>query len=296
MKTIPEALGQHLAGEATTLCRCWKLLRADGVELGFTDHDRDIEFGGVLFEAKSGADGSEIESMLGFARDSQEITGAISSARISAEEIRAGRYDGARIELWLVNWSDWSQRLLDRSFSLGAISGEDNRFRVELTGASPQFSAIRGRRFQRLCDADLGDSRCGVDLSGAGMWGEAQIVAVPSSLIVAADGLAGFEPGWFRGGGARFSGGANDGVKVGIAEHLAHGDGVRLHLWNAPPFAPAVGDLIVVTAGCDKSFAQCRDRFANSAAFRGFPHMPGNDFALGHAASFDVMDGGALTS
>lgn len=42
---------------------------------------------------------------------------------------------------------------------------------------------------------------------------------------------------------------------------------------------------------CDKRFETCRDVFANTTNFRGFPHMPGNDFILsGPAASNN--DGG----
>ena len=38
---------------------------------------------------------------------------------------------------------------------------------------------------------------------------------------------------------------------------------------SAPP--------VSLTEGCDKRFATCRTRFANSANFRGEPHLPGND-------------------
>ncbi len=39
-----------------------------------------------------------------------------------------------------------------------------------------------------------------------------------------------------------------------------------------------VGDKrIALTEGCDKRFATCRTRFANSENFRGEPHLPGND-------------------
>ena len=34
----------------------------------------------------------------------------------------------------------------------------------------------------------------------------------------------------------------------------------------------------MLTAGCDKQLATCRAKFANAASYRGFPHMPGNDF------------------
>jgi uncharacterized phage protein (TIGR02218 family) len=49
------------------------------------------------------------------------------------------------------------------------------------------------------------------------------------------------------------------------------------------PIAP--GDGFTVSAGCDRRFASCRDRFANTVNFRGFPHMPGNDFALSYPSS-----------
>jgi uncharacterized phage protein (TIGR02218 family) len=35
-----------------------------------------------------------------------------------------------------------------------------------------------------------------------------------------------------------------------------------------------------VTVGCDKSHETCRARFDNVLNFRGFPHMPGNDFVV----------------
>jgi uncharacterized phage protein (TIGR02218 family) len=37
-----------------------------------------------------------------------------------------------------------------------------------------------------------------------------------------------------------------------------------------------------VNAGCDKRLATCRDRFANAVNFRGFPHIPGNDFVISY--------------
>ena len=55
-----------------------------------------------------------------------------------------------------------------------------------------------------------------------------------------------------------------------------------IELWQAPPEAIAAGDMFTVTAGCDKRFATCRDRFANGVNFRGFPTIPGNDFVIGY--------------
>ncbi len=48
--------------------------------------------------------------------------------------------------------------------------------------------------------------------------------------------------------------------------------------------------------GCDRQLSTCRDRFGNVANFRGFPHIPGNDFVLKYPRSGDALDGGALFS
>jgi len=41
----------HLDTGATTLARAWAVTRADCVVLGFTDHDRYLEFEGIVFLA-----------------------------------------------------------------------------------------------------------------------------------------------------------------------------------------------------------------------------------------------------
>ena len=72
------------------------------------------------------------------------------------------------------------------------------------------------------------------------------------------------------------------------------------HVDNRPPLPPEQpplpGDAFSVTAGCDKSFSTCRTKFANHLNFRGFPHLPGADFAYSYAAGGESHDGGALFS
>ena len=48
--------------------------------------------------------------------------------------------------------------------------------------------------------------------------------------------------------------------------------------------------------GCDRQLSTCRDRFDNVANFRGFPHIPGNDFVLKYPRDDDALEGGALFS
>ncbi len=50
-----------------------------------------------------------------------------------------------------------------------------------------------------------------------------------------------------------------------------------------------------ITTGCDKKWGTCQDKFQNSQNFRGFPHIPGNDFILaGPDAQSAANNGGKL--
>lgn len=88
------------------------------------------------------------------------------------------------------------------------------------------------------------------------------------------------DEGWFTGGRLVFTGGANGGLAVEVKNHRRTGDNVLIDLWQAMPEPVAAGDTFVVTAGCDKRFDTCRFRFNNAVNFRGFPHIPGNDFVV----------------
>lgn len=294
MKVLDPAMSAHLEGEATTLCTCWRLLRRDGMQFGFTDHDRDVLFDSLVFEAASGFRAGEIERALGFGIDNQSVAGALSSGRIAAEDLRADRYDGARIEVWTVNWCDPALRCLDQVFVMGETIEEDGRFRAELEGVTAALNHGSGRRFIRNCDADLGDPRCGANLELPQFSAQATVSAILSPMAILADGLEGFESGWFRGGRLRFLSGANTGLGIEIAEHIAESGRQALHLWKTPAFESGAGDEFSITAGCAKTFSQCKEKFANQLNFRGFPHIPGNDFTFGAAYPDAQMDGGPL--
>jgi hypothetical protein len=217
MRELDAGFRAHVESGATTLATCWKLARRDGVVLGFTDHDVTLSFDGTDFTPMHGLDGSEIGARLGAQIDTGEVVGVLHGEAIAEADIVAGRYDGALVETWRVNWREVSQRHLQRRATIGEIVREDGRFRAELRSGQQALNKMRGRLYSPLCDAMLGDARCGVAESHAAF-----------------------------------------------------------------------------SKGCDRRFATCRDRFGNVANFRGFPHIPGNDFVLRYPGSGDSLDGRAL--
>ena len=86
-------LQAHLETGATTLARAWAISRSDGVVLGFTDHDRDLEFDGIRFRANSGLTARALQQSSGLAVDNTEALGALSDAALREADLMAGRYD-----------------------------------------------------------------------------------------------------------------------------------------------------------------------------------------------------------
>jgi uncharacterized phage protein (TIGR02218 family) len=295
MRTIPPGLAAHLAGGATTLCRCWRVSRRDGVVLGFTDHDEPLTFAGTNYEPGTGFAGSEIEARLGLAVAGSEIHGALSADALSEADLAAGRYDDAQVELWLVDWSAPENRVLLRTGSIGEVRREGAAFAAEVRGPAHRFDEERGRLYGATCDADLGDARCGIDLDAAEFRGAGTVAALEGASLVRVSGLDAFADGWFARGRLAWTGGTNQGVAVEVKEHRAESGAVRLALWHAMPEPIAPGDTFTVSAGCDKRFATCGEKFSNALNFRGFPHMPGNDFVVAYPVAGEPgHDGGAI--
>ena len=146
---------------------------------------------------------------------------------------------------------------------------------------SADLAYIGGLHQQRR--ADLGDARCGIALDDSAYRGAGSIVEVLGASLVRVAGLDSFANDWFTRGRLTFTGGPNAGLAVEVKEHRIEADGVRLALWQRMPAPLAEGDLFAVTAGCDKRFESCRAKFANAVNFRGFPHLPGNDFVARYA-------------
>lgn len=281
MHTIPPALQTRLDSGVTTLCRCWVIKRVDGVTQGFTDHDGDIALDAVACRAGGGLTGSEVTQKLGLAVDSSELSGALAGDSLNEPDLAAGRYDAAMIEIWLVDWSEPALRVLLAKGTLGEVRREGQAFTAEVRGLSERLAQESGRLYTATCSADLGDGRCRIDLTNPAFRGDGAVISPEATAAFTAGGLDGFEDSWFTAGKLTFTSGANSGLSAEVKSHRKAG-AVRLVLWQAMAEPIVAGDKFFVTAGCDKRFETCRARFNNAVNFRGFPHIPGNDFVIAH--------------
>ncbi|MCF3934453.1 DUF2163 domain-containing protein [Acuticoccus sp. M5D2P5] len=279
MRSLTEAFEAHIGAGVTTLCRCWRLERDDGVVMGFTDHDRAVTIDALVYSAANGIAASGDVAMAGFGVGGLEISGALTSAGLDAGDLQDGRFDFATVELWLVNWANTNERVLLRKGYLGEVTREDGAFRAEVRGPMQALERVRGRVFTVSCDADLGDVRCGVDLPSLSR--EATVVAVDGARL-RVSGLDGAATGYFSSGVVAVTSGEDDGRRELLVQHAAEGEEAVLTL-RSGLVGLAVGDTVRVFPGCDKRFETCAMKFANAMNFQGFPHLPGNDRAFSFA-------------
>lgn len=294
MRHIPHALHAHLSGDATTVCRAWRVTRRDGVVLGFTEHDHDLTFSGTTFLAASGFSASAAEEEAGLPAATSDVAGGFSSVAITEDDLKRGRYDGARVELHLVNWAEPDQHILLKVQEIGDVTRDAGKFQAELRSFASRLDEPQGRVYGRRCDATLGDGRCGVDLLAPGMRGEGVVASVPDASRLLLSGIRAMPEGFFRFGVLIFIDGGNHGQRLEIETHAVKDDLLEVTLWLPLEATPRAGDRVVLTAGCDKAFSTCRAKFANYLNFRGFPHIPGTDFAYTYADGESLHDGSAL--
>lgn len=295
MRKISAELQSHLATGQTTLCWCWRVTRRDGTKLGFTDHDRDLTFDDTTFEASAGFTGTEIQESLGLNVDNLDVESAFRSDHLSEADLAAGLYDDATVEIFRVNWADVSQRVLIRKGSLGEVRRRETAFTAEIRGLAHYLNEDRGRKYQFACDADLGDTRCGIDLDDPAYKGTGTVAAADSRHGFTATGLSGFDDAWFSGGLLTFTSGDNAGVRMEVKRFQTGAETQTFELWRDVPKPVLPGVTFTVTAGCDKLFETCRDKFANSVNFRGFPHIPGTDYVVKYPKSDDPrLDGSSM--
>lgn len=288
------ALAEHLAGGLTTVCRCWAVTRRDGTVYGFTDHDRALVFDDMVFRADAGLSAKSLVQGSGLSVDNTEALGVLSDSAISEREIEQGRFDGAEVLSWLVNWANVAERKLQFRGSIGEIRRGAGAFHAELRGLTETLNQPQGRVFQRGCAAVLGDAQCGMNLDQAQFSANVIVEDIRDARVFAFADLGAFADRWFERGRVFVTSGAGTGLMGVIKGDRLQGGRRRVELWEPLRCEIALGDKIRLEVGCDKRAATCQAKFGNYLNFRGFPHIPGEDWLVSIPRGQGEDDGGSL--
>lgn len=275
------ALKAHLAGTVQTIALLWKVTWLNGTILGFTSHQENISgttlggvHTGVTYEASTGFDPRAIRQTADLSVPNMNVVGFLRSPTITDEDLIAGKWDFATVEVFICNYKDLSMGAgqLSRG-TLGQVRTGRVNFEAELRGMIQRLQQTFGRIIQPDCDAIFGDARCGIALGPITVAGA--ITAVTSRRIVA-DTSRSEATGYFTYGILTFTSGLNAGLSGDVKAFTSGTDVIEFFL--AFPYDIAQGDTYSMTPGCDRSFPTCISKWNNAVNFRGFPHVPGLDW------------------
>lgn len=260
-----------------TVAIWWRLERRDGVALGFTSHDRDLIFDGLVHRTAPGMVPSAIRRTADFEADSAEVAGALSHDSIREDDLAAGRFDGGSIAMGLVDWSTLERATLYAG-KIGAVGHEGAGFSAELRSVKDMLERQIVPRTAPTCRAEFCGAGC--TLSASAFTHAAQLAEISSDA-----------------GAVRLTGGPAatllafgtlrwiDGPQAGLTRRIDAADGSWLVLDRSSESAIPAGTRVEVRQGCDHTLETCATRFGNAINFQGEPYLPGNDLLTRYPAA-----------
>ena len=286
-------LQAHLTTGLTTVAHAWAIERKDGAILGFTDHDRDLFFDGLVYRADTGLSALSLAQSTGLSVDNTEAIGALSDLSIREDEIEQGRFDGAEVRAWVVNWSDVSQRWLQFRGSIGELRRGDGGFQAELRGLTEALNRPLGRVFQKPCTAVLGDKECRFDTQSPGYSIDIAVEVIHDTRLFRWNDFGGFTSNWFARGRLEVLDGPAAGLWGVIKTDRLEDSTRHIELWEPIRGPIGTGTFVRLIAGCDKRSETCQKKFQNLLNFQGFPDIPGDDWLLAVPKSTGANTGGS---
>ena len=286
-------LNEHLKSGVTHSCHCWSVRRNDGVIFGFTDHDLPLRFDGMEFLPDSGLSAKAISTTTGLSVNNTEAMGVLNADAVTEADIDAGRFDGAEVMMWLVQWDNVEAREVQFRGTIGEITREAGVYRAELRGLTERLNQEQGRAYLRSCSAILGDEACSVNNNDPAFAITADVVSVQDDQVISFDLGDSFHDRWFEAGAFTVVSGHAKGIVVSIKGDATVEGVRRITLWQPLRAKLMVGDRVKLLAGCDKRAETCREKFDNMLNFQGFPDIPGDDWLMSVPRSSDDADGGS---
>lgn len=280
MISLTSAMDSLVEYNTFYLATLWKITRADSTVLRFTDHDKQIEFGGDTYDPAGGFDASARQKQSSLRTQNFEIQGMLQSGRITFEDLQAGRYNEAEVTEYLVDWRyPFAGSYLTSRYWIVETTFTADEWEARVEGLTRWLNHPDGELYERTCRYELGEARCGVALGPITTSGSVFVTSFPGqddrrqflSTIAAADGLYAY-------GFIEWTSGNNNGLVSEVENNLQFTG--QMNLFLETPYPIESGDTFDITQGCDKKKGTCGTKFSNFANFGGFPFIPGTTEAL----------------
>lgn len=312
-RSVPSGLLTHIAANGTSLCNLINVTDALGATLALTDHTENITVSSVTYVSRPGVQVSVLKTQGNMEIDNYEITGFFITGVVTLADVLKGRFTGARVRRYIVNYDSPSSGVLQiGDGNISRVEVRDNQFTCQVLGKMWRLSQPVGRLTTKHCDViDFGGDRCFFDLNtthyttGTAFKQNLTVSGVTNAITFNVSGASTSAPAqaspWFEGGKVLWLTGNNAGYTQHIAAQVSSG-GLQFVLRTQPGADIQVGDTLTATAGCDRTTADCRYKAQNSSQpngnmvnFRGQPGLIGEDMFLTASKIKAIDDAGGRT-
>ena len=283
MKPASPALLALLKTGRFYLADLYMITLVSGAVLRYAAADIDIKYGGNTFSSKGPRfERSRATWHVGLDVDQATIniyprpTDLVSGVPF-LQAVLAGIFDGGECQVdraYMPNAGDTSPGVVTMvAGRIGDIqAGRSNVVMPVNSHLELLNRQFPGNLYASSCGNTLFDPRCGLLKSSFSENVTAKAGATTSVIPVTSAKAAGY----YTLGTVQFASGANAGVLTSIKRW----DGVNLTLDIPLAVAPATGDAMTLTPGCDHTQATCEATFNNLAKYRGYDFTPVPETAL----------------
>lgn len=276
-----------------TMCHLWLIRLTDGSELKFASHDKPIEFGGRTY-LPMGPTPQNMQTAEAAEDSDYEIFGFLSHETIRPRDILLGRFDGATVLQYVIDWNRpwiWTKK---HKWWIKSIAVDGDMFKADVGGLEQFLEIKTGRYYEKECEKAFTGTEC--KATGFSLTSQT-VSAVPSSAGGSINGITRdaramrvvtgqipdlptgvFPP--FAYGSVNFLSGSNKGKSIQIAdsqyvEQSPLADSyLDITLSTPAPFPIRVSDTLDIFSGCDGSFTTCKLVYDNTINFGGIHRMP----------------------
>lgn len=236
--------------DVTTYTSCLRIQRTDGFVICITDLDKDLEINDALlgigsddqtYLSPAGYTPTNIQTTSDNAVNNGDIEGVLTSFGVQREDIIGGRYDFAKLHVFLYDYTAKSVYKLLGSGHWGEATIKDGSYVAEFRSLSQQMQQTIGRTYNPECDEQLGGTRCGVTL---GLFPKQNgKVTAQTSTTVFTDTNKIDADGFYNGMVLTWTSGENDTISSVIDEFVSGG---QFTLLTEMPFVIGYGDTYTI--------------------------------------------------
>lgn len=276
-RKISTSMINSISGKEITTCTILKITRTDNKVFGFTEHDTQITYDGIVYNTTESYSNSSLVESSGGSVANIDLVFPLDENIFKRDEVLSGVWDHARCEIYVCNWSDITLEpfMIFRGFIGDKVIGD---ITVTITALSllQMIQIPITTQYTPLCLNTFGDARCGSAVASQGYKGSVVSVSDGNTLTTELNNDSVVPGGGYQYGKLIWTSGNNTGCVSTVIKDDGSSTSVRTLTLAAPtPSGIETGDGFTAYQGCSKLYARCKV-LSNVANFRGFPNVPGS--------------------